>query len=400
MFVKWMNGEIIPIENDLTEAQIIEVLSKIYPPERNYKLIVQEMNQTWMAMMVPDREATWEETRQVEERLRQAWYHDPRSYTDRMNSVGSTIPPSFEQFREALIRSHAVVAGGAVVAGFTSIPIVDLDVLVERRHVAQLLMDLLALEYELDETFKFPHPRQESLTLWTKLRLNCVTSSCIQRPPVDVLVLETAPVPRSDLSCCESVWDGRVVWSNDLYGLRHRRALFAYRDLDTFSWTSRRLNWYRDWDVEVEVERKTEEEDVLLSTSLLQRKQQEERWAIRTFLKGARMLIHTQELPFEAFVCCAYPSQMTVAALKEEWGEPLVESIAAILIVSEEMEDFFHRVLPPHLARIYSRVFNVPIGDEDRWAEWVEKRHRLADGLPAKVREWESAWKQKRNEIS
>lgn len=219
MLVNWLNGEIIHVEDDLTESEIKDKLSQVYPPARNYKIVVAKADdEHWLGMMVPDQQCTPKETRRVEERLQRAWYHDPRTFDDRMNSVNSNQPPCFQRFRNALIRSHAVVTGGAIVSAFVpEFRLHNLDIVVEERHAAQLLLELLALEYQVDE----PDFSIGVNKAGTRFQLNCRTLSFVKRRPVDLIVIQNDRKVDAELSCCASWWDGRSVFSNDLHGLRN-----------------------------------------------------------------------------------------------------------------------------------------------------------------------------------
>lgn len=141
---------------------------------------------------------------------------------------------TFDTFKEAIISTGALVAGGSILSSFGDFTINDLDIYVNFSNGEILLNKLAQCGYKMP---RYKDPQQASQYDQSFFHKNNIMARLYllhenrndhcRKNSIDVMIIPDGyslenVVTNFDLSFCEIWWDGEATYASDPYGVRHK----------------------------------------------------------------------------------------------------------------------------------------------------------------------------------
>lgn len=364
--LRWLNGEIhlrpAPCSRNDLEQYVFSTLDS----KRNtlVKLIRENQDEekgdlfhpdeTVSVLVLPETQLTGSETSEILQRFGNLWNpYSEMSFRDRMNSVSDPeLCLQFDKFRKIIMKYGALVSGDAILCSFENTWFDTFDVLVHHsisEDVVKEFTDRLSMRVEeiltlstlctreFDE-FDYDLARQRGILAYVVLR----STRCLVKVTVAVvhnqIPLKEAAV-NSDLSFCDTWWDGDVIHAVDPDGIRKKEGVLKYEKLfwELNLGVSSRMRTYRDRGYTIQISLPTNT-IVVAEKSILEKEEEDRVWPLHFFLSTATEVLNLGRSL--RFFSLTYPDTVThtvtIQVIQELWPEEVIGVMAKKILTDSD----------------------------------------------------------------
>lgn len=395
--LRWLNGEVDLRPAPCSRSDLEQyVLSKLDSTRNKLVKLFRDddeekqsdhfhPDETVSVLILPETQLSEEETRVILQRFGEFWNpYSNMSFRDRMNSLSDPeMCLQFDKFRKILIKYGALVGSEAILSSFENISFTTFDVLVHHSKsegMVQEMEDKLSMrveeivtrsalftrdfcEFELD----YDLARSKQILAYVQMTSN----RCSVKVTV-AIVQDDKPLEKvaaaSELSFCDTWWDGHVIHAVDPEGIRRKEGVLKEEKLfcELNPSICDRLRKYRDRGYTIQIVLST---TTITLTSVTDEKEEHDRvWPLHYFLTEASEVLNVGQSI--RFFTHAYPPVDTpsLEIIQEMWPEEVLSVVAKKILLDSDWVERKNAKLFVSTFRAY--LFENPRQEHTFFTDW------------------------------